>query len=68
MPAPGQFETENHVRDDSSFSQKRLPAAADGCAAGHCSTGLAIDAELAPIADAGAGGRDESCGPIPDYD
>jgi DNA polymerase len=51
----GQSETPNHVRGDGSFPRKRSPGAGDGCAANHCQPRLLLVAELAPIADTGAG-------------
>jgi hypothetical protein len=52
----GQLPPSNDVRSDGSFPRKRSPGAGDGCAADHCQTGLLLVAELAPIADAAAGG------------
>jgi hypothetical protein len=52
---PGQSETPNHVRSDGSFPPKRSPGAGGGCTASHCQPRLLLMAELAPIADAGAG-------------
>jgi hypothetical protein len=49
-----QSETPNHVRDEGSFPPKRSPGAGDGCAAKHPQP-LLLVAEVAPIADAGAG-------------
>jgi hypothetical protein len=51
----GQSETPSHVRDKGSFSPKRSPGAGDGCAASHSQPRLQLMAELAQIADAGAG-------------
>jgi hypothetical protein len=45
----------DHVRGDGSFPRKRSPDAGDGCTADHRQPGLLLVAELAPIADAGAG-------------
>jgi hypothetical protein len=53
--AVGQSETPNHVRSDGSFPPKRSPCAGDGCAANHFQPRLLLMAQLAPIADAGAG-------------
>jgi hypothetical protein len=61
--ASGQSETPNHVRSDGGFPRKRSPGAGDGCTAGHCQPGLILVAELAPIADAGAGDRGICNGP-----
>jgi len=63
--ALGQSETPNHVRRDGSFPRKRLSGAGDGCAADHCQPSLLVVAELAPIADAGAGDRGICNGPKP---
>ena len=65
MSGAGQSGTPNHVRDDGSFPPKRSPCAGDGCAANHCQPRLLLVAELAPIADAGAGSCGESYGPRP---
>jgi hypothetical protein len=54
-PALGQSETPNHIRSDGSFSPKRSPDAGDGCTTDHCQPGLLLAAELAQIADIGAG-------------
>jgi hypothetical protein len=51
----GQSETPNHVRDEGSFPPKRSLGAGDGCTASHSQPRLLVMAELAPIADAGAG-------------
>jgi hypothetical protein len=51
----GQSETPNHVRSHGSFPRKRSPGAGDGCAADHCQPCSQLVAELASIADHGAG-------------
>jgi hypothetical protein len=61
ITAPGM--TPNHVRSDGSFPRKRSSGAGDGCTADHCQPGLLVVAELAPIADAGAGDRGICNGP-----
>jgi hypothetical protein len=43
--------------------RKRLPGAGDGCTADHCQPCLRLVAELAPIADHGAGDRGICNGP-----
>jgi hypothetical protein len=58
-----QSETPNHGRSDGSFPPKRSPGAGPGCAADHCQPGLRLAAEVAPIADAGAGDYDICTGP-----
>jgi hypothetical protein len=55
MAGAGHGRKTNHVRDDGSFHPKRSPDAGDGCTADHCQPGSLLAAELAPIADAGAG-------------
>jgi hypothetical protein len=55
MAEMGQSETPSHVSDKGSFPPKRSPGASDGCAANHFQPGLLLVAELARIADAGAG-------------
>jgi len=64
--ALGQNEPSNDVRSDGSFPRKRSPGAGDGCAADHCQPGLLLVAELAPIADAAAGGCGICNGPCMD--
>jgi hypothetical protein len=66
MAEMGQSETPNHVRGDGSFPRKRSPGAGDGCTADHCQPCLQLVAELAPIADHGAGDRGICNGPDSD--
>jgi hypothetical protein len=51
----GHQEPRRDVRSDGSFPRKRSPDAGDGCAADHFQPRLLLVAELAQIADAGAG-------------
>ena len=62
--AVGHGRKTNHVRGDGSFPRKRSPDAGDGCTADHRQLGLLLVAELAPIADTGAGEPGICNGPI----
>jgi hypothetical protein len=66
LSATGQSEAPNHVRIDGSFPRKRSLDAGDGCTAGHCQPCSQLVAELAPIADHGAGNRGICSGPRAD--
>ena len=55
MTEMGHGRKTNHVRGDGSFPPKRSPDAGDGCTASHCQPRLLLMAQLAQIADAGAG-------------
>jgi hypothetical protein len=62
----GQSETPNHVRDEGSFAPKRSLGAGDGCTASHSQPRLLLMAQLAQIADAGAGDPGICNGPTAD--